>query len=121
MSEDYQGIEKEDSSQSKKSHSVTFRLDSKVIDDLQTEATNREISLNVLVNQILKRYAEWDRYENKIGMMPVPKVILSDLIDKALDLAKKNKIKDIDHYRDENHKAGSRVSLYIDEGFCTCL
>ncbi len=45
--------------QSKKTRSVTFRLDSSVIDELQAEADNREISLNVLVNQILKRYSEW--------------------------------------------------------------
>ena len=113
MSEDYQGIEKEGSSQSKKSRSVTFRLDSRVIDDLQTEATNREVSLNVLVNQILKRYAEWDRYENKIGMMPVPKVILSDLIDKAIDLAKRSKIKDIDHYRDEIIKQAAKSAFTL--------
>jgi len=88
-------------SQSKKTRSVTFRLDSTVIDELQTEADNREISLNVLVNQILKRYSEWDRFENKIGMMPVPKVILSSLIDKAISVAKSSGIKDIDRYRDE--------------------
>jgi hypothetical protein len=88
MSEDYQDIEKQNTYQSKKSRSVTFRLDSKVIDELQTEADKREISLNVLVNQVLKRYAEWERYENKIGMMPVPRMILSNLIDKAISIAR---------------------------------
>ena len=89
MAEDHQGIEKENNTyQSKKSRSVTFRLDLKVIDELQTEADNMEISLNVLVNQVLKRYAEWDRYENKIGMMPVPRVILSHLVDKCMSVAK---------------------------------
>jgi predicted HicB family RNase H-like nuclease len=34
-----------------KTHSVTFRLDSKVIEEVQLEADNKEISLNVLVNQ----------------------------------------------------------------------
>ncbi len=91
----------EAASRSKKTRSVTFRLDSSVIDELQAEADNREISLNVLINQILKRYSEWDRYENKIGVMPVPKVILSSLIDKAISVAKSSGIKDIDRYRDE--------------------
>jgi chromatin remodeling complex protein RSC6 len=85
----------------KKTCSITFRLDSKVIDELQTEADNREVSLNVLVNQVLKRYSEWDRYENKIGMMPVPKIMLSILIDKAISVAKASGIKDIDHYRND--------------------
>ncbi len=101
MSEDFQDTERETTSQSKKSRSVPFRLDSKVIDELQTEADNREISLNVLVNQVLKRYADWDRYENKIGMMPVLRMILSNLIDKAISVAKSSGIKDVDHYRDE--------------------
>src|SRR5215211_8154719 len=101
MSEDYQDVEKENTYQSKKTRSVTFRLDSKVIDEIQEEADNREISLNVLVNQVLKRYAEWDRYENKIGMMPVPRMILSNLIDRAISIAKSSGIKDVDRYRDQ--------------------
>jgi hypothetical protein len=117
VSEDYQDTEKENTyQQSKKTRSITFRLDSKIIDELQTEADNREVSLNVLVNQILKRYEEWDRYENKIGMMPVPKVILSSLIDRAVSIAKSSGIKDIDHYRDDIIKeaAGLAFSLMKD-------
>lgn len=98
-------------SQSKKTRSVTFRLDSSVIDELQTEADNREISLNVLVNQVLKRYSEWDRFENKIGMMPVPKVILSSLIDKAISVAKSSGIKDIDRYRDDIVKQAAQLAF----------
>lgn len=114
MSEDYQDIEKVNNThQSKKSRSVTFRLDSKVIDELQTEANNREVSLNVLVNQVLKRYAEWDRYENKIGMMPVPRVILSNLIDKAISIAKSSGIKDVDHYRDEIIKQAADLAFTL--------
>ena len=84
--------------QSKKTRSVTFRLDSSVLDELQREADQREVSLNVLVNQALKRYADWDRYESRIGMMPVPKVMLSSLIDKAITVAKNSGIKDIEPY-----------------------
>src|ERR687897_2612273 len=99
MSGDYQDNEKQNTYQSKKSRSVTFRLDLKVIDELQTEADNMEISLNVLVNQVLKRYAEWDRYENKIGMMPVPRMMLSNLTDKAISIAKNRGLEDVDLYR----------------------
>lgn len=113
MSEDYQDNDKENTYQSKKSRSVTFRLDSKVIDELQTEANNREVSLNVLVNQILKRYAEWDRYENKIGMMPVPRVILSSLIDKAISVAKSSGIKNVDLYRDQIIKQAAELAFTI--------
>jgi hypothetical protein len=114
MSEDHQGIQKQNNiHQSKKSRSVTFRLDSKVIDELQTEADNLEISLNVLVNQVLKRYTEWDRYENKIGMMPVPRVILSNLIDKCMSVAKSSGIKDVNHYRDEIIKQAAELAFTL--------
>lgn len=108
---DYPESGTENASQSKKTRSVTFRLDSSVIEELQTEADNREISLNVLVNQILKRYSEWDRYENKIGMMPVPKVILSSLIDKAISIAKSSGIKDIECYRDDIIKQAAQIAF----------
>ena len=113
MPEDYPDTLKDNIYQSRKTRSVTFRLDSKVIDEIQAEADNREISLNVLVNQILKRYEEWDRYENKIGMMPVPRVILSNLIDKAISIAKSSGIKDIDRYRDEVIKQGAELAFSL--------
>ena len=114
MPEDHQDIQKENNIyQSKKSRSVTFRLDLKVIDELQTEADNMEISLNVLVNQVLKRYAEWDRYENKIGMMPVPRVILSHLVDKCMSVAKSSGIKDVNHYRDEIIKQAAELAFTL--------
>ena len=113
MSEDYKDIENESINQFKKSQSVTFRLDSKVIDELRTEANNKEVSLNVLVNQVLKRYAEWDRYENKIGMIPVPRVILSNLIDKAISMAKSSGIKNVELYRDEIIKQAADLAFTL--------
>lgn len=97
--------------QSKKTRSVTFRIDASVIDELQAESDNKEISLNVLVNQVLKRYTEWDRYESKIGMMPVPKIMLSTLINKAIDVARINGIKDIDRYRDDIIKQAAQIAF----------
>ena len=111
MAGEYQEGGTEKAPQSKKTRSVTFRLDSLVIDELQSEADNREISLNVLVNQILKRYSEWDRYENKIGMMPVPKIILSSLIDSAMSVAKSSGIKDVERYRDDIIKQAAQIAF----------
>jgi hypothetical protein len=99
----------------KKSQSITFRLDSHTIDELQREADQNQISLNVLVNQVLKRYSDWDRYENRIGMMPVPKAMLTSLIDKAIDMAKKNGIKeeDIGHVRDQIIRQAAEIAFNI--------
>ena len=99
------------SEQSKKTRSVTFRLDSYTLDELQQEAEQREISLNVLVNQTLKRYCQWDRYENRIGMMPVPKIMLSSLIDRAINIAKNNGLENIEPYRDEIIKQAAEIAF----------
>jgi len=67
--------------QSKKeeTRSITYRLPSKIIDELETEAMNNKISQNVLVKQILEKHVNWDRFSDKIGMIPVPKGILDSL------------------------------------------
>lgn len=97
----------------RKSRSVTFRLDSNLIDELQAEADNNETSLNVLVGQVLRRYEQWDRYESKIGMMPVPKVMLSALIEKAIEAGKKAGIKNIDQYREDIIKHAAQIAFAL--------
>ena len=59
--------------------SITYRLPEKLVSELETEATQKSISQNVLVKQILEKYVQWDRFSNKIGMIPVPKGILESL------------------------------------------
>ena len=59
--------------------SITYRLPEKLVMELETESTQRSISQNVLVKQILEKYVQWDRFSNKIGMIPVPKGILESL------------------------------------------
>ena len=61
--------------------SITYRLPEKLINELETEASQKNTSQNVLVKQILERYVEWDRFSSKIGMIPVPKSILKSLGD----------------------------------------
>ena len=80
---------------------------------MQREANQNEISLNVLVNQTLKKYTEWGRYENKIGMIPIPKLMLSSLIDRAIEIAKKTGIlndSNIDPYRDQVIKEAANTA-----------
>jgi len=59
--------------------SITFRLPVKIVDELETEAMQKSVSQNVLVRQILEKYIQWDRFADKIGMVPVPKGILTSL------------------------------------------
>ncbi|HSB83908.1 MAG TPA: hypothetical protein VLD64_05420 [Nitrosarchaeum sp.] len=62
-----------------KTRTVTFRFPEKIIQEIETEAMQRGISQNVLVRQILEKFVQWDRFGDKIGMIPVPKGILKSL------------------------------------------
>jgi hypothetical protein len=59
--------------------SITYRLPESLINELDSEAKQKKISQNVLVKQVLERYIQWDRFSDKIGMVPVPKEILESL------------------------------------------
>lgn len=59
--------------------SITYRLPAKIVEELETEAMHKNISQNVLVKQILEKYVTWDRFGNKMGMIPIPKGILDSL------------------------------------------
>ncbi|MDH3824879.1 MAG: hypothetical protein OES14_03720 [Nitrosopumilus sp.] len=64
-----------------KTRTVTYRLPEKIIQILESESHNKKISQNVLVNQIFEKYVQWDRFSDKIGMIPVPKDILHQFGD----------------------------------------
>jgi hypothetical protein len=83
-----------------KTRSITFRLESSVIEELQFEADYRETSLNVLINQILRRYSNWERYENKIGMIPIPKIILFSVMDQVVKSGSENGIEDMTRFKE---------------------
>ncbi len=62
-----------------KTRSVTYRLPVKIVEEIETEANNNNISHNVMARQILEKYIHWDRFADKIGIIPVPKKILDSL------------------------------------------
>ena len=62
-----------------KTRSVTYRLPVKLVEELEAEAANKNISHNVMAKQILEKYVQWDRFAEKIGIIPVPKKILDTL------------------------------------------
>lgn len=82
---------------------MTFRIDESVVDVLRSESEKRQISLNTLVNQILRRYTEWDMYETKVGMIPIARPLVSALFEymdkkEIVDMAEKvgkNSVHDI--------------------------
>ena len=66
-------------SKKEKTRSITYRLPEDIVEELETESAEKNISQNVLVKQILEKYIVWHRYAEKIGMIPVPKKVLEEL------------------------------------------
>jgi hypothetical protein len=66
-----------------RSSSITrsFRFESDVLSVLDEEATRMGISVNALVGIILRRYAEFTRYQSKIDMVVVNREVLTSLLD----------------------------------------
>ena len=64
---------------SKRTITMTFRIDEKIMSKLRIEAKNRGISLNMLVNHIIKNFVDWYMFEPKIGMIPISKTVIVEL------------------------------------------
>lgn len=86
------------------SDSVTFRLNSSVLDKLSKRADLQKTSLNVLVNQVMCNYVEWDVDSIKAGWIPTQRTILTKLID-TLDE------KTISDVAEQSAKSGGKDSI----------
>lgn len=69
----------------RKTRTVSYRVDSKVLDEVIREANMRDTSPNLLVNQILRRFIEFDRYQHRLGTIPFPKEMLIEIINTGDD------------------------------------
>lgn len=58
---------------------ITFRLDKQVIDNFRGQSEKSGISVNALVNQVLRNYIEWDVFEPRVGVIPFPKAVLANI------------------------------------------
>jgi hypothetical protein len=48
---------------------------------ITAKAEQEDISLNTLINQVLKRYTEWDMYEGEAGMVPINRRVIRMLFE----------------------------------------
>jgi hypothetical protein len=69
-------------SESKKTSTMTFRIDNSILATLRAESERNNVSLNTLVNQLLRRFVEWDMFEPKVGMIPIAKPIVVELFNR---------------------------------------
>ena len=79
----------------KKSRTVpkSFRIDESALSAIEVEAEAQSISPNTLVNQILKQFAEFDRFARKINTVKLTSatfrgVLSAGDIDKIIEVAK---------------------------------
>ncbi len=66
---------------SKKTSTITFRLDDDTIHRLRDLSKVQEVSTNTLVNQALKRFIDWDFYLPRSGFVILSKPVLKKLFD----------------------------------------
>ena len=66
---------------SKKTSTITFRIDEKYEKGLRKEAEEKRISLNTLANQIFGDHVELDQYMKKFGMVEMSKGSFRELLN----------------------------------------
>ena len=59
----------------KKTATITFRFEEDLINKLQQEAKEHQISTNTLATQAMKRFLEWDIYQPRIGLVSLNKPV----------------------------------------------
>lgn len=74
-------IRKLRSSREKLSSIITLRVDDAIKDRLQTESQMKGVTLNSLVNQVLRKYTEWDRFEKDVGFATITKAFLRAILE----------------------------------------
>lgn len=74
------------SNSNRKTTAVSYRIDSRVLNEIIKESNLKETSTNILVNQVLRKYVEFDRYQQRLGIVPVPKQLLMDMIESCDDI-----------------------------------
>ncbi len=79
------------SGKQEETQSITFRLPKRILEQIELEAKQNNVSKNVLVRQILTNYVDWFRLSKGIGMMPITKELLVQM-DKHMDIASINSI-----------------------------
>jgi hypothetical protein len=80
------------------SESITFRLDSTILNKLHHEAEQKDISVNTLVSHIMRRHIYWHSNAAKAGFVTVRRGLLSNLINRLAE----NEISSIAEYVAKN-------------------
>ncbi len=72
-------------SKKNRTETVTFRLPSPLIDELRMDAELEGISLNNYVAKIFSNHIQWERYERKVGLLPMTEAFLREVLSQLTD------------------------------------
>jgi hypothetical protein len=65
----------------KSTKTASFRIDDSLLEALLVESESKQISLNTLVNQVLREYIDWYANAPKVGYMIVRKSLMSAMLE----------------------------------------
>lgn len=68
-----------------KTETVTFRLPSSLVDELRMDAELERVSLNNYVAKIFSNHIQWERYERKVGLLPMTEAFLREVLGQLTD------------------------------------
>ena len=68
-----------------KTETVTFRFPSSLIDELRMDAELQGISLNNYAGKIFSNHIQWERYERKVGLLPMTEAFLREVLSQLTD------------------------------------
>jgi hypothetical protein len=66
----------------KQTEVLSVRVEQMLVEELRNEAESANISLNVLVNHIFRKYVAWERDACRIGFVPITKDLFASLLEK---------------------------------------
>jgi hypothetical protein len=72
-------------SQKRATESITFRLESRVLNKLRQEALRKDISINTLVSQTLKQHADWHSNAARAGFVVTRRSFLNKIMEMVSD------------------------------------
>ena len=98
---------------------ITFRLPSVLLEELRKDAELEKINLNAFVTRIFSNHVQWERYERKMGLLPMTKPFLKEVInqltnDQIMNLAQKiekENFKNILIFMNESHDVDDFVEI----------
>ena len=62
----------------------SLRLDQDIVSKVEQQASKKGISFNAEIDDMLRKYIEWDMFASTVGMIPVARQVISEIFQKLL-------------------------------------